>query len=255
MRNVLDPALQGTQEIGPSVSFKRLSVIIPVYNEAETIESVILEVEAVALDLEKELVIIDDGSSDGTWQKLQVFKDRVKLVQHPCNRGKGAAIKSGIRAASGDMLLIQDADHEYSPQDYALLIAPIMRGDAEFVMGSRFKLKPPRFFTKHGDPFFSHYIGNKVIRWLTNTLYGFQATDYEGCYKVFTRDVIEQTPIQANGFEFDNELICKLLRRRCRIVEVPIHYSPRSYHQGKKIRWQHGMRMVWAILKWRVARF
>lgn len=232
---------------------RTLSVIIPVYNEARSIEAVVRRVQHVKLvEVEKEIIVVDDGSTDGTTARLQQLDPSVHVIVHPRNRGKGAAIRSGFQAATGDLLLIQDADLEYDPHDYSALIAPILRGDTEVVMGSRFAIQKPRFFTRGGDPFFSHYIGNQLIIWLTNLLYGFHATDYEACYKVITRRVMEEIPVHADGFEFDNELVCKLLRRRRTIVEVPVHYQPRVYADGKKIRWHHGMRMFWTILKWRL---
>ena len=232
-----------------------LSVVVPVYNEREFVEQVLRKV--LASPNEKEVIVVDDGSTDGTKAVLTKLQQDlpIRLIMHEKNRGKGAAVKTGFQAATGRILLIQDADLEYDPNDYPALIAPIESGQAEVVLGSRFLLEQPRFFTPEGKPFFTHYLGNLIIIWLTNTLYGFHATDYEGCYKAFTRQVVQDTPVKANGFEFDNELICKLLRRRRKIVEVPIHYTPRSYKEGKKIRWQDGARMVWAILKWRVLPF
>ncbi len=232
-----------------------LSVIVPVYNEARLIEQALRRVAASPLDTE--VIVVDDASTDGTAEVLARLAQElpIRILTHPANRGKGAAVRTGFQAATGRILLIQDADLEYDPADYPALIEPIRRGEADAVLGSRFLRQRPRFFTPHGDPFFSHYIGNKVIIWLTNLLYGFHATDYEGCYKAFSREVIEATPVLAEGFEFDNELICKLLRRRRRLVEVPIRYTPRDYREGKKIRWPHGVKMVWTILKWRVKPF
>lgn len=233
-----------------------VSVVIPVYNEERTIETVIRRVQAVQLDgLQREIIVVDDGSTDRTRERLGRLGAQIRLILHPRNRGKGAAVRSGFHAARGDVLIIQDADLEYDPEDYPRLIAPILCGDAEAVIGSRFLLSKPRFFTRGGEPFFSHYIGNTIIIWLTNLLYGFRATDYEGCYKAFARRVIEETPVVTDGFDFDNELICKLLRRRRRIAEVPIHYTPRRYAEGKKIRWHHGVRIIWSILKWRIMPF
>ena len=233
-----------------------LSVVVPVYNEAKLIETVLRRVLASPVE-KKEVIVINDGSKDSTAEVLARLQQELSLrvITHPTNRGKGAAVRSGFQAAAGDIVIIQDADLEYDPGDYPTLMRPILEGRAEVVLGSRFALHEPRFFTPQGEPFFSHYIGNKLIIWLTNALYGFHATDYEGCYKAFTRQVVQDTPVKANGFEFDNELICKLLRRRLKIVEVPIHYAPRSYKEGKKIRWQDGAQMVWAILKWRVMPF
>ncbi|MDP3704243.1 MAG: glycosyltransferase family 2 protein [Candidatus Omnitrophota bacterium] len=231
----------------------RLSIVIPVYNEAGLMEQVLQRVLASPVE-GKEVLVVNDGSKDGTGEVLAKLQQRlpIRVITHPTNRGKGAAVRSGFQAATGDIVIIQDADLEYDPGDYPTLMRPILEGRAEVVLGSRFALHKPHFFTPQGEPFFTHYIGNLIVIWLTNTLYGFHATDYEGGYKAFTRQVIQETPVKANGFEFDNELICKLLRRRRKIVEVPIHYSPRSYKEGKKIRWQDGARMVWTIIKWRV---
>ena len=232
-----------------------LSVVVPVYNEAALIETTLRRVTASPVD--KEVIVVDDGSTDATGHTLATLQQQlpIRVLTHPKNLGKGAAVRTGFQAATGDILLIQDADLEYDPGDYPTLIEPLLRREADVVMGSRFLRQKPTFFTPHGDPFFTHYIGNRIIIWLTNLLYGFQATDYEGCYKAFTRTVVQETPVIANGFEFDNELVCKLLRRRRRIVEVPIRYMPRAYAEGKKIRWQHGLKMVWTILKWRVLPF
>lgn len=235
---------------------KKLSIVIPVYNEMQTIDELLKRVHEVKLEnLAKEIVVVDDASTDGTGERLRCWDSSIRLVTHQKNMGKGGAVRSGFHAATGEILLIQDADLEYDPSDYMTLVRPILQGQADAVIGSRFLLERPKFFTKEGDIFFSHYLGNLVIIWLTNWLYGFKATDYEGCYKAFTRQAIRETPVRTNSFDFDNELICKLLRRRRRIVEVPIRYTPRPYKEGKKIRWQHGVRMIWAILKWRVAPF
>ena len=233
----------------------KLSVVIPVYNEAGLIETTLRRVLASPVD--KEVIVVDDGSADATGETLARLARElpIRVVTHARNTGKGAAVRTGFQAATGEILLIQDADLEYDPDDYPAVMAPILRGEADAVMGSRFLRQRPRFFTPDGDPFFTHYVGNRIIIWLTNLLYGFRATDYEGCYKAFPRAVVRETPIAAEGFEFDNELICKLLRRRRRIVEVPIRYTPRAYAEGKKIRWQHGLKMVWTILKWRVLPF
>ena len=234
----------------------KVSIIIPAYNEVGTIEAIIQKVMETPLDgFEKEIIVVDDCSSDGTREVLQSLVSGIRLVFHPRNRGKGAAVRSGFATATGDILLIQDADLEYDPCDFPRLVEPIARGEADAVMGSRFLLEKPRFFSHDGAPFFSHFIGNKIIIWLTNLLYGFHATDYEGCYKAFSRQVIQDTTVLADSFDYDNELICKLLRRGRKIIEVPIHYYPRVYREGKKIRWQHGIKMVWAILKWRFKRF
>lgn len=233
-----------------------LSIIIPAYNEERTIETLLDKVLAVQLPgVGREVIVVDDHSTDGTRDRLKRFGSAIRVITHPRNRGKGAAVRSGFQAATGDILLIQDADLEYDPNDYPQMIEPIVGGEADVVIGSRFLLQKPHFFTPDGQPFFTHFVGNLMIIWLANLLYGFRATDYEGCYKAFSKAVIARTPVVTDGFDFDNELICKLLRRRQRIVEVPIHYYPRIYGEGKKIRWQHGLQMLWAIIKWRVKPF
>jgi len=235
--------------------FKKLSIIIPVFNEEDTVQELIRRVERVSLsNLEKEIVVVDDRSSDRTAEILRQTPG-VRAFFHERNRGKGAALKTGISRSTGDLILLQDADLEYNPDDYPALLRPLLEGRAELVMGSRFLLEKPRYFTKEGSPFFSHYLGNRAVIVLTNFLYGQRMTDYEGCYKVFTRKLIESTPIEADGFSFDNELVCKSLRRGYQLVEVPIHYHPRLYSEGKKITWRDGIKMLWTILKWRFLPF
>jgi glycosyltransferase involved in cell wall biosynthesis len=240
----------------PLPAIRKLTVVIPAYNEAATIAGTIERVKAAeigALDLE--IVVVDDGSKDGTREILQVTPG-IRTVFHERNRGKGGAVKSGFRAATGDVLLIQDADLEYDPGDYKIILGPIVEGRAEAVMGSRFAFERPRFFFGEAkSPFFTHYLGNLIIIALTNFLYRNSATDYEGGYKAFTKRLVDSIPIEADGFEYDNELICKLLRRGHRIEEVPISYHPRTYEHGKKIKWTDGMRMVWTIVKWRFLPF
>jgi glycosyltransferase involved in cell wall biosynthesis len=235
---------------------RTLSVVIPAYNEQGSIAAVIERVRAVDLGgLALEIVVVNDGSKDRTGEVLAAIPG-VRVVTHERNKGKGAAVKSGFAAATGDIFLIQDADLEYDPQDYPALLKPFLEGRADAVMGSRFVTQRPTFFIgEPRSPFFTHYIGNITIVALTNVLYGHDATDYEGGTKAFTREVIESCPIRADGFEYDNELVCKLLRRGRRLVEVPIAYAPRSYTDGKKIKWTDGMIMLWTIVKWRVLPF
>jgi glycosyltransferase involved in cell wall biosynthesis len=235
---------------------RKLSVVIPAYNEEATIAETIERVRAADVGgLDLEIIVVDDGSRDRTREILRGLPG-IRAIFHERNRGKGGAVKTGFAAATGDVVLIQDADLEYDPRDYKTLLQPIVEGRVEAVMGSRFAHERPRFFFGEAkSPFFTHYIGNLVIIWLTNLLYRNDATDYEGCYKAFTKRLVDAIPIEADGFEYDNELVCKLLRRGHRIEEVPITYRPRSYEAGKKIRWQHGVRMVWTILRWRVRRF
>lgn len=229
----------------------KLSIIIPAYNEARTIPILIEQVNAVDLGkIEKEIIVVDDGSQDGTSDVLKEIPG-IMHISHPCNRGKGAAVTTGFKTATGDILLIQDADLEYDPRDYMTVIRPILDEQSEVVLGSRFILYRPKFFGTRRSPYLSHYIGNMLITSVTNVLYGKRFSDYEGCYKAFVRNAITSTPVTAVGFEFDNELICKLMRKGVRMSEVAIQYTPRSYENGKKINWRHGIIMLWTILKWR----
>lgn len=233
-------------------TFKKLSVIIPAYNEKETISELISRVQAVDIgSLEKEIVVVDDGSKDGTRDILR-NTPAVKSVFHEQNQGKGGALLTGIREATGDLIIIQDADLEYDPKDYPTMIAPILSGEYEFVMGSRFLLQKIKFFTDDGSPFFSHFVGNKMITAFTNLLYGQSHTDYEGCYKAFTKKLAMEVNVKTRGFDFDNEFICKTLRFGYKIKEVPIHYQSRLYTEGKKITWQDGVKILFTILKWRI---
>ena len=229
----------------------KLSIIIPAYNEEATIEAIVHRVLAVDLgSVEKEIIVVNDGSKDGTEQILKGLP-AIRHISHERNAGKGAALTTGFQSATGDIIIIQDADLEYDPNDYAAVIRPIVDGRSDVVMGSRFILYKPKFIGTRRSPYLSHYIGNMLITSVTNLLYGRRFTDYEGCYKAFRRTVVAVTPIKARGFEFDNELICKLMRKGTRIVEVPIHYTPRTYESGKKVTWRHGVIMLWTITKWR----
>ncbi|MBI3029129.1 MAG: glycosyltransferase family 2 protein [Candidatus Rokubacteria bacterium] len=240
----------------PAPAIRKLTVVIPAYNEEATIADTIERVKTAEVGpLDLEIIVVDDGSRDRTREILSATPG-IRTVFHERNRGKGGAVKTGFRAATGDVLLIQDADLEYDPSDYKTVLQPILEGRVEAVMGSRFVFERPHFFFGEAkSPFFTHYVGNLTIIVLTNLLYGNAATDYEGGYKAFTKRLVDSIPIEADGFEYDNELICKLLRRGHRIEEVPISYRPRTYEHGKKIAWTDGLRMVWTILKWRFRRF
>ncbi len=229
----------------------KLSVIIPAYNEEATIATIVARVQAVRLTgVGKEIIVVDDGSKDRTGNILQGM-DGIRVIRHARNAGKGAAVKTGIRAATGEIVLIQDADLEYNPDDYQTVIQPILDKRSDAAMGSRFLLERPVFFGRRRSPYLTHYLGNLLIVTVTNWLYGQSFTDYESCYKAFTKSVLDSTPVSANGFEFDNELICKIMRNGGRLVEVPIRYTPRTYASGKKITWRHGLIILWTIVRWR----
>lgn len=237
-------------------SFRKLSVVIPAYNEEASIAEVVERVRQVDLGaLEREILVVDDGSRDRTREVLKTLRG-VRALFHESNRGKGAAVRTGLAAATGDIVLIQDADLEYDPRDHPAVLKPILEGRTEAVLGSRFiRSRPSFFFGDRQSPFFTHYLGNLLIIHVTNGLYGNDATDYEGCYKAFTKRLVDSIPIEAEGFEYDNELVCKLLRRGHRLAEVPIRYAPRTYEAGKKIRWTDGLVILWTILKWRFKSF
>ena len=229
----------------------KISIIIPAYNEQDTIAAVIQRVESVPLEgIEKEIIVIDDASTDRTAEVLKGLR-KIHAIRHSKNAGKGAALTTGIQAATGDVVIFQDADLEYAPEDYPVVLQPLIEGRCEAVMGSRFLHERPVFWGSRRSPYLNHYIGNLLIIWVTNLLYGKRFTDYEGCYKAFRRSLLLDTPVAATGFEFDNELICKVMRKGARIAEVPIQYHPRTYAQGKKITWRHGLVMLWTIVKWR----
>jgi glycosyltransferase involved in cell wall biosynthesis len=223
-----------------------LSIIIPVYNEAEHIREIIKRVQSTRLA--KEIVVVDDGSKDGTREVLQTLdgKRKVRVILHEKNQGKGAAVVTGMRAATGDVLLIQDADLEYDPRDYPALLQPIKEGLADVVYGSRFLGGP------HRVTMFWHMVANQLLTTMTNILYNTILTDMETGYKVFRREVIEGLTIKSKSFNFEPEFTAKVLKRNYRIFEVPISFNPRDYSQGKKIKLKDAFEAVWTLLKYRV---
>lgn len=223
-----------------------LSVIIPVYNEVEHIREIVKRVQSTKLT--KEIIIVDDGSEDGTRRILQELdgKKKVRVILHECNQGKGAAVVTGLHAAEGDILLIQDADLEYDPRDYPILLKPIKEGVADVVYGSRF------LGGSHRVTMFWHMVANKSLTLITNILYNTILTDMETGYKVFRREVIQGMAIKAKGFNFEPEFTAKILKRNYRIFEVPISFNPRDYTQGKKIKLKDAFEAVWTLLRFRI---
>jgi glycosyltransferase involved in cell wall biosynthesis len=222
-----------------------LSVIIPVYNEAKNIKEILNRVQAQ--NLANEIVVIDDGSTDGTRAMLAELdgKNKVRIILHERNQGKGAAVVTGFRAAKGDILLIQDADLEYDPRDYPQILKPIEEGVADVVYGSRFLGGARRV------AMFWHMIANVLLTAMTNILYDTILTDMETGYKVFRREVIDGMTIHARRFDFEPEVTAKILKRRYRIFEVPITFNPRDYSEGKKIKLKDAFFAVWTLLKYR----
>ena len=226
----------------------KLSVVIPVYNERETVLQVIAAVRKV--DLEKEIIIVDDGSSDGTRDLLATISDpTVRVILHDRNQGKGAALRTGFAAAEGDVIIIQDADLEYDPQDYHRLLRPILEGKADVVYGSRFAGGE-----QHRALFFWHMLGNKFLTLLSNMMTDLNLTDMETCYKVFRREVLQRITIEENRFGFEPEITAKIAKLRVRIYEVGISYAGRTYRDGKKIGWRDGISALRCIFKYTLLR-
>jgi len=223
----------------------RLSIVIPVYNEADHIREILKRVRKSGLAWE--IIVVDDGSQDGTRQILHRLngRQRLRVIFHERNQGKGAAVRTGLRAARGDVILIQDADLEYNPNDYPTLLQPLKEGLADVVYGSRF-LGGPRRATM-----FWHMVANKLLTFMTNLLYDTILSDMETGYKVFRREVVEGMNLRANRFDFEPEFTAKVLKRHYRIFEVPISFNPRDYSQGKKIKLRDAFEAVWALLKYR----
>jgi len=222
-----------------------ISVLIPAFNEIQTIEEIIKRVQRTGVA--SEILIVDDGSTDGTRDFLKNLngQNQIKVVFHEKNQGKGAAVRTGIENAAGDVILIQDADLEYDPRDYPALLQPLEEGLADVVYGSRF-LGAPRRATM-----FWHMVANKMLTFMTNILYNNILTDMETGYKVFRREVVENMPLHAKRFEFEPEFTAKILKRKVRIFEVPISFNPRDYSEGKKIGIKDAFEAVWALLKYR----
>ena len=223
----------------------KLSIVIPVYNEKKTILDVLERVRNI--NLPKEIIVVDDCSTDGTREVLgnQPGSEDLRIILQPRNMGKGAALRTGFQAVTGDIVVVQDADLEYDPQDYPALIQPILANKADVVYGSRFLSGPHRVLL------FWHSVGNKILTTLSNMMTDLNLTDMETCYKVFRADVLERINLRENRFGFEPEFTAKVAKSRCRIYEVPISYSGRDYTEGKKIGWKDGIAALYFILKYR----
>jgi len=221
-----------------------VSVVIPLYNERNTIAELIRRVKSAPVDDDLEIVVVDDASTDGSWELAQAIEG-IKCYRHDINRGKGAAIRTGFEKALGEVIIIQDADLEYDPRDYPMLLAPIKEGYADVVYGSRFLGGPHRVM------FFWHYLGNRFLTTLSNFFNNLNISDMETCYKCFRREMLDGTNLKSERFGIEPELTAKFARRNARIYETPIAYYGRGYEEGKKIRWTDGLTAIWCILKYR----
>jgi len=224
----------------------KLSVVIPVYNERPTLAEVVRRCRTVALDYDREIIIVDDGSTDGSADIARSLADStVKAILLPKNSGKGVAVRRGIGEATGDYVLIQDADLEYDPADWDKLLAPVESGKATVVYGSRFT-------GERKNMLFWHWVGNRLLSLLTNILYNSTLSDMETCYKLIPTDLLRSLDLTAKRFEFEPEVTAKILKRGIRIYEVPISYTGREFHEGKKINWRDGITALWMLLKVRL---
>lgn len=225
----------------------KITILIPVFNEVNTLKEILKKVEeANFCGLEKEIILIDDYSTDGTRELYKEFGDKYKVFYHDKNMGKGAALRTGFEHVSGDITVIQDADLEYDPVDYEPLIKLILDGKADVAYGSRLSGgKPSRSFM------FTHLLGNKLLTLITNVLYNTTLTDMETCYKAFKTEFIKGIKIKSNRFDFEPEITAKVLKRGARLYELPISYYGREYAEGKKITWKDGIHAIWALVKFR----
>jgi len=235
-----------------------LSIVMPCYNEVQFLREIVRRVQAVDLgEVERELILVDDSSTDGTSAivdelegqsslnpEAKPFDRPIRISRHPVNQGKGAALRTGFALAQGDLVIIQDADLEYDPDDYPRLLNPVLKGKAEVVYGSRFT-------GERRNMFFHHWVGNKFLTLVTNLLFNTTLSDMETCYKLFTRQSLEGIVIKSDRFNFEPEITSKILKKGIRIYEVPISYTGREFEEGKKITWRDGLVALWCLVKFR----
>ncbi len=236
------------RDLGGPSKLRKLSVVVPVFNERNTLVEIVRRMRKVELpdSVEREILVIDDGSDDGTRDVLHQLGDStVRVIMHEHNRGKGAAVRTGFEHATGDYVLIQDADLEYDPEDWPRLLAPVLSGKARVVYGSRFT-------GERRNMLFFHWVGNRFLSLTTNVLYNTTLSDMETCYKLIDRKLLDQLQLHSNGFDIEPEITAKILKRKVRIYEVPISYTGREVDEGKKITWTDGFAALWTLVKYRV---
>jgi glycosyltransferase involved in cell wall biosynthesis len=243
-----EPAPHPPRAFGAAAPYRKLSVIVPIYNERNTVAEIVRRMRSVELDVDLEVVLVDDGSDDGTRALLpQLADSTVRIVKHDRNRGKGAAIRTGLANATGDMVLVQDADLEYDPDEWPKLLAPMQKGRAAVVYGTRFRGE------RRAMPL-SVWLGNRILVGAANVLYNTTLSDVETGYKLFDRGLLDRLHLTADGFDFEPEVTARVLRAGERIYEVPVSYTGRARHEGRKITWRDNATALWTLIKCRFGR-